>query len=95
MHGRKLEQRFTRFVALATLVAALAACAHAPAAPREQMSILDALDSQQQQFAPGPASCAALNTTAVCEKSTRLDAGRTCRCVDPRAFSSGGRPLRL
>ena len=94
MHGRKLEQHLMRYVAVATLTAVLAACAHAPAA-REQMSILDALDSQQRHPSLGPASCAALNTTAVCEKSTRLDAGRSCRCVDPRAFDTGGRPLRL
>jgi hypothetical protein len=59
------------------------------------MSILDALDNQQQSSQQGPVSCAALNATAVCEKSTRLDAGRSCRCVDPRAFNSGGRALRL
>lgn len=92
MNGRKLEQHLVRF-AVATLIGVLSACAHAPAA-REQMSILDALDSQKQQSL-GPASCAALNATSVCEKSTRLDAGRSCRCVDPQAFSSGGRSLRL
>ena len=94
MHGRKLEQHVIGFAAVAALVFALAACTHAPAAP-EQMSILDALDNQQQYRSLGPASCASLNTTAVCEKSTRLDAGRSCRCVDPRAFDNGGRAPRL
>ena len=92
MNGRKLEQHLVRF-AVTTVFGVLAASAHAPAA-REQMSILDALD-RQQQLSPGPASCAALNTTAVCEKSARLDAGRSCRCVDQRAFDNGGRALRL
>jgi hypothetical protein len=92
MNGRKLEQPLVQF-AVATLICALSACAHAPAA-REQMSILDALDSQQQPSAV-PTSCAARNATFVCEKSTRLDPGRSCRCVDPRAFDSGGGAFRL
>ena len=91
MNGRKLARSFARFTVLC-VAGALAACAHAPAA-REQMSILDALDNPRPSL--GPASCAALNATAVCEKSTRLDAGRTCRCVDPRAFGSSSRALRL
>jgi hypothetical protein len=91
MKGRKLTWNFAR-IAVLGVAAALIACAHAPAA-REEMSILDALQTHQSSL--GPASCAALNATAVCEKSTRLDAGRSCRCVDPRAFDSGGRALRL
>lgn len=93
MNGRKLEQPLVRF-AVATLISALSACAHAPAA-REQMSVLDVLDSQPQHSSVGPMSCAARNATFVCEKSTRLDPGRSCRCVDPRAFENGGRALRF
>jgi hypothetical protein len=91
MIGRKLTRSLARFAVLG-VAAALAACAHAPAA-REEMSILEAVDSPRPSL--GPASCAALNATAVCEKSTRLDAGRTCHCVDPRAFGTGSRALRL
>src|SRR5262245_48666701 len=73
MNGRKLTRELTRIVILGA-IAALTACAHAPTA-REQMSILDALDNvDNQRMSLGPASCAALNATAVCEKSTRLDA---------------------
>jgi hypothetical protein len=91
MNGRKLTREVAR-ISILGVVSVLAACAHAPAAP-EEMSILDALENQRMSL--GPASCAALNATAVCEKSTRLDPGRSCRCVDPRAFSSGARALRL
>jgi hypothetical protein len=92
MNGRKLEQPLVQF-AVATLICALSACAHAPAA-REQMSILDTLGSQQQPSVD-PTSCAARNATFVCEKSTRLDVSRSCRCVDPRAFDDRGGALRL
>ena len=91
MNGRKLTYRVAR-IAIFGVVTTLAACAHAPAALQET-SILEALDGQQRSRGPG--SCAALNATAVCEKSTRLDAGRSCQCVDPQAFSNGSRALRL
>jgi hypothetical protein len=91
MNGRKLARDLARCAVLG-VAGALVACAHGPTA-REEMSILDAMDNQRSSL--GPASCAALNATAVCEKSTRLDAGRTCRCVDPRAFGSSSRALRL
>jgi hypothetical protein len=68
------------------VVAVLSACAAAPPAHQE-MSILDALDAQRSNL--GPASCAALNTASVCEKSTRLDRGRNCGCSDPHAIADG------
>lgn len=90
MNGRNLEQHLIRF-AVATLIGALSACAHAPAA-RQQLSILDALDSQPQQSSSGLAACAGRNATLVCEKTMRFDPGRNCRCVDSRAFD---RPRQL
>ena len=91
MNGRMLARRIARIASLG-VIAALVACATAPAA-RQEVSILDAIDTQQSSL--GPASCAALNATAVCEKSARLDSGGRCRCVDSRAFDKIGRALRL
>jgi hypothetical protein len=50
------------------------------------MSILDALDNHQRL---GPTSCAALNASAICEKSTRLGSTRNCGCVDAAALTDG------
>jgi hypothetical protein len=91
MNGRTLIRRTARIASLGVVVA-LVACASAPAPPQE-LSILESIDAQQSSL--GPASCAALNATAVCQKSTRLDSGRNCRCVDPRAFGNGSGALRL
>ena len=68
------------------VIGALSACATPPPAHPE-VSILDAIDAQRSNV--GPTSCAALNTAAVCEKSTRLDRGRNCGCSDPRAIADG------
>ncbi|MEJ0036693.1 MAG: hypothetical protein WDO68_11490 [Gammaproteobacteria bacterium] len=89
MNGKKLTRGVAR-IAVLSVAGLLAACAHTPRS--REMSILDALDNQRSSL--GPASCAALNAAAVCEKSTRLDRGRNCGCADPRAFASG-RPLQL
>jgi hypothetical protein len=89
MNGWKLNCGVARITVLC-LVGIIAACAHAPAT--QHLSILDALD--RQEASRGPASCAALNATAVCEKSTRLDGGRDCRCVDTQAIT-GARAFRL
>lgn len=85
MNGWKLNCGVAR-IAMLGVVGVIAACANAPAIQR--LSILEALD--QQQSSRGPASCAALNATAVCEKSTRLDGGRDCRCVDTEALTGAG-----
>jgi len=86
MNGRKLTCGIARITVLGVVVGALGACAHHPSTQR--LSILDALDNQQSHR--GPASCAAMNATAVCEKSTRLDGISECRCVDTRALTGAG-----
>lgn len=83
MNVGKLMRAVTHF-AVVGVAAALASCAHSP--PAKQMSIVDMLDKQSQS----PTSCAAMNATAVCEKSTRLEGGHDCRCVDPRALTGEG-----
>lgn len=85
MNGWKLIRAVTR-IAVPGVVGALASCAHAP--PSKEMSIVDAIE--RQQASQTPASCAAMNATAVCEKSTRLESGHDCRCVDPRALTGEG-----
>jgi len=85
MNGWKLTSGIARMSVLG-VAGALGACAHHPSTQR--LSILDALDNQQSHR--GPASCAAMNATAVCEKSTRVDGGRDCRCVDTRALTGAG-----
>lgn len=84
MNGWKLTRKVDR-IAILAVVGAIAACAHAPT---EDLSILDALENQR--LSHGPASCAALNATAVCERSTRLDGGQDCRCVDTNAITGTG-----
>ena len=76
-------------IALA-VIGVIAACAHAP--PPEDLSILDSIENHH--LSRRPASCAEMNATAVCEKSTRLDGDRECRCVDTRALTGAG-ALRL
>ena len=85
MNGWKLTQRVAR-IAILALVGAIAACAHAP--PPQDLSILDAIENRH--LSRGPASCAEMNATAVCEKSTRLDGGHNCRCVDTKALTGAG-----
>jgi len=85
MNGWKLTCGIA-WITVLGVAGVLGACANHPAT--QQMSILDALDNQQSQR--GPASCASMNATAVCEKSTRLDGGRDCRCVDTRALTGAG-----
>jgi hypothetical protein len=82
MNGRQLIRRMARLGVLGT-AGALAACATAPPAP--EMSILDVIDDHEH-LGQGPASCAALNAAAVCEKSTRLESGRNCQCADPASL---------
>ena len=82
MNGRKLTREVAR-IAVLSLAGALTACAHAPAT--QEMSILEAIEGQRPSL--GPASCAALNVAAVCEKSTRLERGRNCVCADPQALT--------
>ena len=89
MNGRKLTPGVAR-IAILGVLGALVACAHTPRA--QEMSILDAI--QNQRSSVGPASCAALNVAAVCEKSTRLGRGRNCGCADPRSIA-GGQALQL
>jgi hypothetical protein len=85
MNGWKLTRGIAQVTVLG-IAGALGACAHHPAT--QQLSILDTLDNQQSSR--GPASCAALNATAVCEKSTRLDGGHNCRCVDTKSITGAG-----
>lgn len=85
MNGWKLTRKIARITVLG-VASVIGACAHAP--PTEPMSILDALDNHQASR--GPASCAALNATAVCERSTRLDGGQDCKCVDTREITGTG-----
>ena len=85
MNGWKPARAVAR-IALAVIVGVLSACATAPNAPRQEMSILDTLDNHQQL---GPTSCAALNASAICEKSTRLGSTRNCGCVDAAALTDG------
>jgi hypothetical protein len=89
MNGRKLIPGVA-CVAVLGILGALGACAHAP--QTQEMSILDAIENHRSSV--GPASCAALNAAAVCEKSTRLDRGRNCGCVDPRSIA-GGQAIQL
>ena len=92
MNGRKLTSGVAH-IAFLGVIATVAACAHAPGM-QEEVSILDELGDQRSSL--GPASCAALNATAVCEKSARLDDPiRRCHCVDPEAFSRGGKVFRF
>ena len=86
MNGWKLAHLVVR-ITLLGIVGALSACATAPPAAHPEMSILDAIDNQRSSV--GPASCAALNAAAVCEKSTRLGTTRNCGCADPHAITDG------
>lgn len=89
MNGWKLTRRIGR-IAILVVAGAIGACAHAP--PSQEMSIVEAIANPQ--VSSGPASCAALNAAAVCEKTTRLDNASQCRCVDARALT-GFRALRF
>src|SRR5690348_7181930 len=89
MIGWKLTRAVARLPVLA-VIGVIAACAHAP--PPEDLSILDSIENHH--LSRRPASCAEMNATAVCEKSTRLDGDRECRCVDTRALTGAG-ALRL
>jgi hypothetical protein len=86
MNGWKLTRRIGR-IALPGVAGAIVACAHAP--PPQEISIVEAIETSRQ--ATGPASCAALNATTVCKKSTRFDDGsRDCTCLDARALTGTG-----
>lgn len=85
MNGWKLTRGITWTPVLA-VIGAIAACAHAP--PTQDLSILDSLENQR--VSRGPVSCAEMNATAVCEKSTRLDGGHDCRCVESKALTGAG-----
>jgi hypothetical protein len=82
MNGWKLTRRIDR-IAILGVAGAVVACTHAP--PPQEMSIVEAVETSRLSAAP--ASCASLNATTVCEKSTRFDSGRNCRCVDARALT--------
>jgi hypothetical protein len=85
MNGWKLTRGVARTLVL-VVIGVIAACAHAP--PTQELSILDSLENHP--LSRGPASCAEMNATAVCEKSTRLDGGHNCRCVDTKALTGAG-----
>jgi hypothetical protein len=84
MNGRMLARRIAPLV-LAGVVLALTGCA--TSSPRE-LSILEAIDTQQG-FNAGPQSCAALDAATVCVQSMRFDRSKECGCADRYSISEG------
>ncbi len=80
MNGCKLTRGVIRIPVLA-LIATVASCSQTPRPPE---SILDTLEAQR--VSQGPPSCAEMNATTVCERSTRLSSF-DCRCVDTKALT--------